>query len=362
MGARGDEAVERAREVLAEEDAQEPWADRAARREGDERPGWLRSLSGLPGLGLALLPLDRLGRQVRAPSSTRRSAWQARGVTANEEMGRYWNEEGGLSWVQEADTFDAQLAPFLPVLLELASPLPGERVVDVGCGAGALTVQVAQAVAPEGEVLGLDVSAPLAGLAATRAESAGAPATFVVADAQTADLSEHGPFDLLISRFGVMFFDDPVAAFSNLRSALRPGGRLAFACWQGFTHNPWMQVPMSAALQHLPPPPLLEPGAPGPWAFEDADRVRRLLSDAGFADVCIDPHEGQVPLAGGGAAEQVYEFLKQTSLGRALLTQDDPSVAEEVEASVLAALREHETVDGVLLPYAAWLVSARVDG
>jgi SAM-dependent methyltransferase len=296
------------------------------------------------------------GDHKRAPAAGGRLG----AMTANEEMGRYWNEEGGTTWADEADRFEGQLAEIGDALLALAAPQPGERVLDVGCGPGSTTLAAAEAVGPEGAVLGLDVSAPLARLGEQRAADAGlANTTFLVADAQTTDVSEHGPFDLLLSRFGVMFFDDPTAAFTNLRSALRPGARVAFACWKDFFSNPWMSVPMVAALEHLPPPPHLDPDAPGPWAFADDARVTRILTEAGFGDVRCESFEGDLILAGGGGAEDVYGFLTRSSLGRTLLVQDDESTAELVEASVLAALRQHETPEGVRLPFASWLVSAK---
>jgi SAM-dependent methyltransferase len=280
-------------------------------------------------------------------------------TTANEEMGRYWNEEGGTTWADEADRFEGQLVLFLDALEALAAPQPGERVLDVGCGPGATTLMAAQAVGPEGSVLGVDVSEPLTRLAERRAAEAGlSNTTFLVADAQTTDLTEHGPFDLLLSRFGVMFFDDPEAAFANLHAALRPDARLAFACWKGFADNPWMSVPMGAALEHLPPPPQLGPEAPGPWAFADPDRVTRILEAAGFADVRAESMEGDLLVAGGGDVDSVLEFLRVSSLGRLLMNQEDPAVAEKVETSVRAALQEHETDEGVRLGYATWLVSA----
>ena len=284
-------------------------------------------------------------------------------MAPNEETVRYGNEEGGVSWVEESDRFDGQLVPFTEALLALARPEPGERVLDVGCGGGALTLCLGEAAAPDGAVLGVDVSEPLVRLAQQRAAEAGAAdTTFLVADAQVADLAGHGPFDLLVRRFGVMFFDDPVAAFTNLRRATADGGRVAFVCWQGYGANPWMSVPMSAALEHLPPPPPVEPDAPGPWAFADDDRVRRILDQAGFADVRVEALEGELLLAGGGDAEQAYEFLKATSLGRTLLLQDDPDVAGRVQDAVLAALQEHEVDGDVRFGFASWLVSARARG
>lgn len=277
----------------------------------------------------------------------------------NAESARYWNEEGGRSWVDEHARFDGQLAPFADAVLALAAPQPGERALDVGCGTGALTVRVAEAVAPDGGVVGLDVSEPMAALARTRAAEAGVPVEVVVADAQTGAVAAHGPFDLLVSRFGVMFFDDPVAAFTNLAGALSPGGRVAFACWQGYERNPWMSVPMDAALEHLPPEPVLPPGAPGPFAFGDREHVQAVLERAGLADVRVEAFEGELLLAGGGSVEDAYAFLENTSLGRRLLQQDDPEVGDRVERSVRGALQAHARSDGVTLGFATWLVSAR---
>lgn len=280
-------------------------------------------------------------------------------MTVNEEMGRYWNEEGGTSWVAEQARFDAQLAPFADVVLRTAAPQPGERVLDVGCGTGALTVALGRAVAPDGSVLGLDVSEPMVELARARAEDAEVPVHHLVGDAQTVDLADVEPFDLLVSRFGVMFFDDPTAAFANLRSALAPDARMAFVCWQGFDVNPWMSVPMGAALEHVPAPPQTDPTAPGPWAFADPARVGGLLGEAGFDDVAIDPFEGELTLAGGGDAASVLDFLRSTSLGRLLLQQEDPTVAEVVERAVLEALEPYEDDGEVRLGFSTWVVTAR---
>lgn len=282
-------------------------------------------------------------------------------MTANEEIRRFWNEEGGQAWVANAARFDAQLAPFGDAVLAAAALQAGQRVLDVGCGNGALTRAAAQAVQPGGAVTGVDVSEPMLALASSQI-SPEAPCEFVRADAQTDDLAAHGPFDHLISRFGVMFFDDPVAAFVNLRAAAKPEGRLTFVCWQDFLHNPWMLEPMAAALQHLPPPPVLEPDAPGPWAFGDPDRVRGILGDAGWSDVELQPLELDITLGGWGDAEEVLEYLAATSLGRLVLVQDDPELAQRVRGEVLDALKRYETPDGVVLGSAAWVVTASAGG
>jgi SAM-dependent methyltransferase len=278
-------------------------------------------------------------------------------MDVNEETRRYWNEEGGQAWVRHAARFDAQLVPFAEMVLAAAAPQPGERVLDIGCGNGALTREMARAVQPGGDVTGIDVSEPMVALARSQIDPA-APASFVSADAQTADLTGEGPFDLLVSRFGVMFFDDPVAAFANLRGSLGPEGRLAFVCWQDFLHNPWMLEPMAAALQHVPPPPLLEPGTPGPWAFGDPDRVRTILDRAGFHNVELRAVEREVTLGGWGDAEEVLEFLAATSLGRLVLLQDDAELQARVHDEVRQALQRFETPDGVRLGSAVWVVTA----
>lgn len=272
---------------------------------------------------------------------------------------RYWNEEGGAAWVANADRFDAQLLDHARALLAAAHPLHGERVLDVGCGTGALGRLVAGSVEPGGHVVGVDVSRPMLGLARERAEAAGLPATYLEADAQAHDLTAEGPFDLWVSRFGVMFFTDAFAAFENLVATLRPGGRLAFVCWQAYEANPWLHVPMEAALAVVPPPEAPPPGAPGPFSLGDREHVLDLLAGAGTVDARVEPLELDVALGGWGGASEVVDFLKATSMGRMLLQQDDPALQERVVAAVRDALAAHEEDERVVLPSAAWLVTAR---
>src|SRR5262249_38336345 len=150
-------------------------------------------------------------------------------------------------------------------------------VLDVGCGCGDSTVDLARRVAPDGTVVGMDISAVMLERARQTAREQGVNARFEHADAQTHAFAP-ASFDVLFSRFGVMFFADPTAAFANLRSALRPGGKLAFVCWQSLAENPWMLVPLGAAFQIIPPPPMPAPDAPGPFAFADQSRVRSILA------------------------------------------------------------------------------------
>jgi SAM-dependent methyltransferase len=181
---------------------------------------------------------------------------------------------------------------------------------------------------------------------------------FMLADAQTAAL-ERNAFDLLFSRFGVMFFADPAAAFTNLRRALVSGGRIAFVCWQPLAKNPWMLVPLGAAAQHisLPPPP--PPGAPGPFAFGDADRVARILGQAGFDDVALDAHETTIRVGRGDLDSATSFLLEGVGPTSAILRDATGEVRAAVADSVRTALRPFFGADGVQLPAATWIATAK---
>ena len=199
---------------------------------------------------------------------------------ANTEQREYWNEQAGPTWVRNQERLDAQIQPWGELALNALAAAPGEAVLDVGCGCGATSLALAAQVGPEGRVVGLDLSGPMLARARERAAAEGrANVSFLQADAQTHAFAPE--FDALFSRFGVMFFDDPPAAFANLAGALRPGGRLSFACWQGREQNGWVSIPMAALIGEveLPPPPA--PDAPGPFALGDPDRLRALLEGAG---------------------------------------------------------------------------------
>lgn len=274
----------------------------------------------------------------------------------NTDQIAYWNGQAGEKWVQNANRLDALLEPFADEVLETVSLLEGEHVLDVGCGAGALTLKAAFQVGAQRGAIGIDVSKPLLSLAHRRASERGAAATFEKADAG-AYRSEH-PVDAMISRFGVMFFDDPIAAFANLRENLRPDGRMTFACWQSLSENDWARAPLEATLPLLSEPPAPPPpGSPGPFAFADKDRVTTLLKEAGWKGVTIHPWLGRVTLPGGSVAEAASFMVELGPVAR--LASDagaDLSRVEEVLADRLAA---HTEQNGrVTMPAAAWIVSA----
>lgn len=277
----------------------------------------------------------------------------------NAEQIRYWNETSGPKWVQLQEFLDAHIASLGRAAMDRLAPSTGESVLDVGCGCGTTTLELAARVGPSGFVLGVDVSLVMLERARQVARERGAAnVRFENADAQTHAFAR-GAFDALFSRFGVMFFADPPAAFANLRSALRPGARLAFVCWRALTENPWMMVPMMAALQHVPFPPPPPPGAPGPFAFAEAARVRGILEAAGFAEVAIDPHDEKLSLGGEIPLAQAVEFLLQVGPTGGALREVAADVRDRVAAAVRDAIAPYETSAGVRMDAAAWIVTAR---
>ena len=206
----------------------------------------------------------------------------------NEEMEEFWNGELAFQWVEKQELLDAHLAGFGRRSVAVLGSLSGARVLDVGCGYGATVLDLAEAVGPAGSVAGVDLSAPMLERAQARARELGLDrrVSFIEADAQVVDLGTER-FDAVHSRFGVMFFSDPVAAFRNLRDALRVGGRLAFVCWRSAKHNPWFTVSAQATAQLLSFPEELPPRAPGPFGFAERSWIEAVLDEAGFTELEI---------------------------------------------------------------------------
>lgn len=272
-----------------------------------------------------------------------------------------WNGQSGERWVANQARLDAMVEVFGQAAIEAAAPATDERVLDVGCGAGASSRALAARVGAGGQVLGVDISEPLIDRARTLAQQ-DTPALFQVADASSAELPQ-GAFDILFSRFGVMFFDDPTAAFAHMRRALRPGGRVAFVCWRGAAENDWVRLPMGALMGIVPPSALPDPEAPGPFSFGDRERVARILTAAGFTDIAISPFDASVPFGEGGTRDAaIDDAVKMTlevgPLSRALADQPD-DIRARASAAVRAAFAGLPGERSVMINGAAWIVMAR---
>lgn len=271
-----------------------------------------------------------------------------------------WNGKSGETWRDNQERLDRMLAPYGEAAIAAAALASGERVLDIGCGAGATSLALAARVGAGGYVLGLDISEPLIARAQERLPP-GAPLAFELGDASSAQLPT-AAFDLLFSRFGVMFFDDSAAAFTHMRRALKPSGRLAFVCWRPAKENEWVSLPMRAAsgLFEVSAP---DPNAPGPFAFADTARVRGILSEAGFADVEIRPFDTAAVYGEGQTQDAAIDsatalLLQVGPLGRALQTESEETKARA--ASALRTLLAQRGGDGAIkLGGAAWIVTAR---
>ena len=269
------------------------------------------------------------------------------------EQAAFWNGPGGQGWLATYhQRIERSIADLGQDVLAAAAAQPGEHVIDIGCGMGGTTAELARAVGPAGHVLGADISAPL--IEAARAHRVD-NATFVVGDA-TSYPFKAAAYDRVFSRFGVMFFGDPVAAFGNLRHALKPAGRLVFLCWRTPQENPWGLVPLRAAQPFLPPMPRPGPEDPGQYSFGDRARVERILQEAGFATPVLKPIDRPIWM-GNTAAEVAENTGSFGPLARAF-ADAGPGAVEKAKAAIAEALAPHQGPDGVVLPGACWLVSA----
>ncbi len=277
---------------------------------------------------------------------------------ANETQIDHWNSSEADHWVTYQNRYDAMLAPFADRLVTATLLTSDSRVLDVGCGCGSTTIQAARLV-PNGTATGVDISAPMIQRARRQADELGiANISWLLGDAQVLPMATAG-FDAAISRFGVMFFDDPVAAFSNVARALSPGGSMTFVCWQDLFSNDWIRVPGLALAEHVPLPDLGPPGGPGLFSLADPDRIGSVLGSAGFSDVEIEPLHEMILLGGGGPLDETVEFLRHGSMARAVLQDADPEVEVEAIAAATKALQPFVTQSGVEIGTAAWLVSSR---
>jgi SAM-dependent methyltransferase len=276
----------------------------------------------------------------------------------NTEQAEHGNTgEGVAHWISNHARYERMHAPFTAMILGAAGLRPGGNVLDVGCGCGGTTLAAARLVAP-GRATGLDLSVPMLARAWADAEAAGlANVLFVPGDAQVHPLGS-ARFDAVLSRFGVMFFDDPVAAFANIRSATRPAGQLALVCWQPLDANQWLLVPGAALAEHVPVGGFGAGDGPGMFAFADPDRIRQILATAGWRDIEITGEHASILVGGGGGVDNAVEFLRTGSMGRTILAGADARTADHAVASARAALTPYADAEGVRLGAAVWLVQA----
>lgn len=278
---------------------------------------------------------------------------------ANEEQEDYWNKQAGPKWVELQSFIDAQLQDLGAAAMDRLGPIDGATVLDVGCGCGTTTIQLAGRVGETGAVVGIDLSGPMLERARETARASGIRnATFQQADAQVHSFSER--FGAVFSRFGVMFFAEPEKAFANLRGAMREDGVLSFVCWRSIDQNDWMIVPLRAALEHLPTPPIPDPNAPGPFAFADADRVRRILTAAGFAGIEVDRHDSALQIGKGRPLAEIVRIVMQMGpTSRLLGDAAPPDLQARVAESIQTALQPYLDENGILMRGSTWMVRAR---
>lgn len=274
---------------------------------------------------------------------------------SNAEQIEYWNGKVGETWVQMQERMDRALTPVTAALLAAAAPQVGESILDIGCGAGETTLAAAIAVGEEGSAIGLDISEPLLARARGRAEALLCDAEFIAADAS--EWAEDSGFDLIMSRFGVMFFADPGAAFTHLQGLAAPGGRLVFACWQPARRNLWATLPLTALGHLLPEQPPVDPYAPGPFAFADAARLAALLESAGWHDVAC--HSLPFTMLIGEGDDPIADAVSfNLRIGPAARAVRDAGIGDVAKPILAQAVAPFLTDGRVELPGAVWLVTA----
>jgi SAM-dependent methyltransferase len=281
---------------------------------------------------------------------------QPEGHDQNADQIAYWNGPGGQHWADRQQAQDILLAPVSDILIARAKAKAGERIIDVGCGCGGTTIALVQKIGPTGHVAGIDVSAPMLAIARQRVPP-GASVDFVLADATVYPFVS-GSFDLLVSRFGVMFFAEPAASFANLRKALRPTGRLTFVCWREPRDNPFFMAPLQAVYKHVPKLPQLGPEDPGPFSFASEARVHRILGEAGFSGIEMEPCNLALDLAVGRGLDAAVEGALEIGPAARALAEQPPDVVAAATVSIREALAPYAGGQSVPLPASIWIVTA----
>ena len=279
----------------------------------------------------------------------------------NQAQVEFWNGEGGQRWAEHDAQFERTIGPLTAPLLARIDANAVAHALDIGCGCGNQTLALARHLGPGAHVTGIDISAPMRAIARRRAVADAAPIEFLLADASTHRF-EPGSFGLLFSRFGVMFFADPLQAFRNLHAAGTNGARLVFCCWQAPALNDWLRLPLQAALRHVPAPAATDPHAPGPFAFADRERVTGILEAAGFGAVRFESLETELCFAEGDDLAAAADAMVQAGPVSALISPLDEARRARALADIRAALAPHYRDGRMMMRSAAWLVSAQRTG
>ena len=281
-------------------------------------------------------------------------------ATGNAAQIEFWNSAATRAWADQYARMDRAVAALTRELLDLAAPQPGERVLDIGCGPGTTVLELAKHVGPGGHVLGADVSQPSVARTRERIAATGLrQAEAIVADASVRRFAPDS-FDLAFSRFGIMFFSDPMAAFANVRRAMKPGGRLALAVFRSGSAALWPNAPLEAVRHLLPPIPTPGPEEPGPFSWADPARVHRILEGAGFSAVSLTPLDPVIQLAGPAGEVEAADFVMAMGPLARVLPSLSEAQRENVRATLEVYFRGHAASQGVVLPAEVWVVRACV--
>lgn len=281
----------------------------------------------------------------------------AGGSVVNLDQQQFWNEVKGEFWVTLKPRIDTLLLPFGVEALKALKAIPNERILDVGCGTGDTSLELAKVVGSGGEVRGIDLSRPM--LEKARAGASGLPKGVVTFQEGDAEVEVFAPnyFDAVFSRFGVMFFDDPIAALGNIRSAVKSGGRLAYVCWASRKDNPWIRIPTGAARGFLEIPPAPPEDAPGQFAMEREARIIDVLSRAGWSDIKV--HKFEMEHNMGDSLNDAASFICQMGPMSEPFSDASQAVREKCIAAVEGALEPYAASSGIEMKFSTWIVEAK---
>lgn len=278
-------------------------------------------------------------------------------TSANAAQIEFWNGEAGRKWADEQDDLDAMLSPLGLGGIARARFAPGEQVIDIGCGCGQTSLVIASQVGPGGKVIGVDISEPMLARARLRAAKVDNLA-FTLADASNYKFAP-ATVDVIFSRFGVMFFADPAAAFTNIRTALKPGGRACLVVWRPVKENPWVLKSLMVAGKFVPLPAPMGPEDPGPFSFADPERVKRILTTAGFKDVQLEPQDLPMTIGGNRNLSGAVDFLVGVGPIRGILAEQTPDMQKRIRDAIETAMAEDFGSQGLRMASATWIVTAR---